>query len=756
MPAKWKFVQEGEYPVHYSIEQLREILDLAKRKHYDELEEKWLELSEDPPDEMRFFDSMARALLKNEAKDRLVELFSVMAGALITKQRAAEAVEVIRSAWRYAPGLGRLSETAVEALKALYGKRANFKSFLAAAGLDRRSDLFRASERFAQFLYCDEGEVFEHPTLGIGIVESIEPERHRVAIRFAGKAPKEFTFEGVREYLKKIECGSFRAERLRDPNALKQRAFEEPVEFMHFVLKDYPEGLSQADLKNLLLEDFFSREEWEQWWAANRRAFRRDSYIDWGRGTRGLLRLRSQPKTYYEGVAEDFREADSATRLALISEVTKHIGEEPPPPDFAHDLLDAVQTEFNELEEGDLSGRLERVYLAQDLAQTFGGLEPSPELDEASLLSQVADPADLILKLSVLEFQYRAVKALTVADLPRAARICADMLSAASARFAQWLVEWLIAEGEVGAVSAAFDQLLRSPACNPETFLWAARQFFADKYAALLSIETTPQDLIRALVEFLKETRNQIDRGVPNASTLRGIEVKMKNMLAEDHYEVLRKTILPLPVTEARALCRLFESHAAFPDHYLASLRYAVQESRPDVEETATAAGPDTLDETVLYVTRESFQRRQGELQHLRTVEIPKNSREIGEAAAMGDLSENAEYEAARHRQRMLFKRAEEMQSEIERARIIDPHWVRTDCVWVGTRIEVRDICTGETETYTILGAWDSRPEEKVLSYLTPAAARFLRRCVGEHVIVQRLNSEPTEYEILKIENALA
>jgi transcription elongation GreA/GreB family factor len=286
-------------------------------------------------------------------------------------------------------------------------------------------------------------------------------------------------------------------------------------------------------------------------------------------------------------------------------------------------------------------------------------------------------------------------------------------------------------------------------------FLWAARQFFADKYAAL-ALEIAPHEIIREMAEFIKDLQNQVDHGVPNAPTLRGTVVKLKNFLAEDHYEILRHAITPLPVADARAVCRLFESHAAFPDSYLASLRHAAQEVRPDIEETAETMGPLDLDEAVLYVSVESYQRRNAELQHLRTIEIPKNSREIGEAASHGDLSENAEYEAAHHRQRILFKRAEELQKEIERARVIERAWVRSDCVWVSTRFQARNLKTGEIETYSILGAWDGKPEENALSYLTPAASQFLRRKVGDKVTVQRPNDEPTTYEIVAIENAMA
>lgn len=741
--------------MEYSIEQLREIVELAKRKHYDELEEKFLELAEDPPAEMRFYDSMARALLKNDARDRLTELFSVTAGALVAKGRAGEAVGVVRTAWRYAPGLGGLAETLIEALKALYGNRPSFKQYLTAAGLDQRADLHRALERFEEFLYCDVGEVFEHQTFGIGIVEEIEPERRRVSIRFPGKAPKEFTFEGVRDFLKKHATGGFRAERMRDREALKRRAAEAPAEFLRFVLQGFPDELSQVDLKNLLLEDFFSREEWDQWWAANRRAIRRDPYIDWGRGGRAVLRLRTEPKTYYDAMAEEFRENDSAgARLAMIAEMAKHIKDEPPPEGLARDLIEALQTELAYLDENDRAGQYERVCLAREIVRSLGGAEMPAGFDEQAIITQADDPGRLILNLSAQEFQCWAVEALTAADPARATDVCARMLPDASSRLAQWLIERLIAHGEIAAISAAFQKALRSPSRNPELFLWTARQFFADKYAAL-SLDIAPHEVILAMADFIKDLQNQVERGVPNASTLRGIVVRLKNFLADDHYAILRHAITPLPVDEARAVCRAFESHAAFPDSYLASLRHAAQEVRPDIEETAEAISPADIDPSVLYVTVESLQKRQGELQHLRSVEIPKNSREIGEAASLGDLSENAEYEAARHRQRILFKRAEELQRDLERARRIDPSWIRTDCVWVATRFQARNVRTSEVVTYTILGAWDGRPEENVLSYLTPAAAQFLHKRVGERVVVQRPNTEPIEFEILQIENVL-
>jgi transcription elongation GreA/GreB family factor len=371
------------------------------------------------------------------------------------------------------------------------------------------------------------------------------------------------------------------------------------------------------------------------------------------------------------------------------------------------------------------------------------------------LLARAEDPGRLFLEMSPFDLQCRAFETFEEMRAAETLRIGAEIIPDASSRFAQWLVEQLIARGSTEAVSKAFEDLLRSPRRNPETFIWAARQFFGGKYAALTP-ELPPVHVLREMVDFMKESQNQVDHGVPNASTLRGQIIKFRNLLAEDHFGILRHAILPLEADEAREAVRLFESHAAFPDHYVMSLLTAAREARPDLDEAERAKAADRLDDSVLFVTAESLAARRRELQRLRSVEIPKNSRDIGEAAAHGDLSENAEYEAARHRQRILFDRAGELQRDIERAQPIRPGWVRTDCVWPGTRFQARNERTDEVVTYTILGAWDGRPEDNVLSYLTPAASQFLYKQVGDRVVVERPDSEPTEYEILEIENALA
>lgn len=739
--------------VKYEIEELREVVELVKKKNFAGLEERWLELAEDPPDELKFYDSMTRALLKAGKKDVLCELFSLVVLSLIEKDREKEALEIVRTAWGYAPDLADLREPAVEALEKIYADRKNLKRFVMAAGLDGRADLSKALERFEELIYCDEGEVFEHKSFGIGIVEEIDPENSRVLIDFSAKGTKNFAFEGVKDFLQKHERSGFTAERLRNPDALKQRAMETGAEFVRFVLKGFPKGLSQTDLKPLMLDGVMSKQEWDRWWADNRNAIRRDPYIDWTPGVRTPMRLRREPKGYYETVVEEFAEAESvAKRMSLLAEIAKHLKEETAPEDFADRLVGTLKHEFEMQEKP--AQKLEIAYLGHEVASVFPGVELPDEFNEKALLDSADDPADVVLGLSAHDLQCRAVESLAKSDAHKTADLCARMLPDAPPRLANWLVDWLIGHGDTEATASALETILNSPKRNPETFLSAMRQYIEGKYAAL-PMEVMLHIIVRELVAFLKDLQNQIDHRVPNAATLRGVQVKLKNFIAEDKHHFLRTAIAPLSAADAREVCRLFESHAAFPDSYLNSLLHDIHIARPDLDEEAARIRAGDIDDSVLYVSEESLRKRRAELQHLRSVEIPKNSKEIGEAASLGDLSENAEYEAARHRQRILFDRAGELQSDIEKARVIDPNWIRDNCVWVGTRFEARNETTGETETFTILGAWDSEPERKILSYKTPAAERFLRKTVGDRIKVDRPESEPVEYEILSIEKAM-
>jgi transcription elongation factor GreA len=154
-----------------------------------------------------------------------------------------------------------------------------------------------------------------------------------------------------------------------------------------------------------------------------------------------------------------------------------------------------------------------------------------------------------------------------------------------------------------------------------------------------------------------------------------------------------------------------------------------------------------------LIVAPASYDAKQKQLQHIHEVEVPQNSQEIAEARAHGDLRENAEYKAAKERQDMLNTTAARLQEEIERAQIVRPKEVDDSAITFGTRVTLLNKDTGETEEYTVLGPWESNPEESVISYLSPLGSKLYNHKEGEELEFS-INDRTYNYRVENIDVA--
>jgi transcription elongation factor GreA len=159
-------------------------------------------------------------------------------------------------------------------------------------------------------------------------------------------------------------------------------------------------------------------------------------------------------------------------------------------------------------------------------------------------------------------------------------------------------------------------------------------------------------------------------------------------------------------------------------------LRSRILDKRPDfkffgaVEKTVVTRG--------LIVTLAMYEEKQRQMAHIMEVEVPANSKEIAFALSLGDLRENAEYKAAKEKQEILNATVAKLKAEIERAQLFDPATVNTSRVSFGTKVTLLNQGTGQQEEYTILGPWESDPENRIISYLSPFGGTILNKILGE------------------------
>jgi transcription elongation factor GreA len=138
------------------------------------------------------------------------------------------------------------------------------------------------------------------------------------------------------------------------------------------------------------------------------------------------------------------------------------------------------------------------------------------------------------------------------------------------------------------------------------------------------------------------------------------------------------------------------------------------------------------------------------ELLHLRSVERPAISKAIGVARDHGDLSENAEYHAAKERQGMIEARIKDIEAKLALAEVIDPAKVTGSRVAFGAKVKLSNQQTDEEVTYQIIGAEEAKLEDGTLSISSPLARALLGKEVGDEVKIRMPGGERM-YEILDV-----
>lgn len=152
----------------------------------------------------------------------------------------------------------------------------------------------------------------------------------------------------------------------------------------------------------------------------------------------------------------------------------------------------------------------------------------------------------------------------------------------------------------------------------------------------------------------------------------------------------------------------------------------------------------------VLYMTEDGLRKLKKEHDHLVNVERPAISRQIAEAREKGDLSENAEYDAAKDAQGILEMKIARLEEQIAYARIIDESRIDTSYVQIMNKVKIRNISDNSLVEYTIVSESEADIKAGKISVTTPVAKGLLGKKVGDVVSV-KVPSGIVEYEIVNI-----
>lgn len=153
----------------------------------------------------------------------------------------------------------------------------------------------------------------------------------------------------------------------------------------------------------------------------------------------------------------------------------------------------------------------------------------------------------------------------------------------------------------------------------------------------------------------------------------------------------------------------------------------------------------------IQYVTKEGLDKLRAELEQLESIERPKISQQIAEARDKGDLSENAEYDAAKEAQGLLELKISKLQDQIANARVIDASQLDHSKVSILSTVKIKNLSNGLEMSYTLVPETEADLSKGKISVNTPIAKGLLGKKEKEKAEIELPNGSKMEFEILEI-----
>ncbi len=197
----------------------------------------------------------------------------------------------------------------------------------------------------------------------------------------------------------------------------------------------------------------------------------------------------------------------------------------------------------------------------------------------------------------------------------------------------------------------------------------------------------------------------------------------------------------------------LIDDIADIDPSYKSTARNKILEKYPDFKFRVTE---EKLSQPKgMIVTSKKLAEKKAEIDDIKNVQLEKNKVELADAKAKGDLKENAEYQAAKETKHQLELRLSKLQEELNRAVIFDPTTSTTAIVSFATEVTLHNNIENKDEVYTILGPWESDPDNNIISYMSPFGNAILDKKVGDSAkfVINEHNYDYTIKNINKAKN---
>jgi transcription elongation GreA/GreB family factor len=569
-----------------------------------------------------------------------------------------------------------------------------------------------------------------HKSFGTGKIIAWDLPGKKVTIDFEKSAGQTMELQFAFQKTEWIPLTDFRAKKIEQLEELRALSKSDPIALIVHLLESHGGNMTGDALEKEISGAVIPEPLFKKWWDTTKKALRESRLASVPQKRSAPIILRTGDRTPAEALVADFEAVrDIKGMIRALEAIAADIGA------FEHDSQ-SLKRLLCDIDEG--AKKAARVQLGQALQlvaardEVIGSsktLELDPGAVRLSDLLLSTEPLKLAEESSKLPSgRQRAVyEAFPDAFADEWVEKIVRVFDHVGARGVTEIARILLERGELPKLVSHLRSSIARRALGADALIWVCRE---RKFAAS---DVFSADVGATILNLLEN--DHLSDGPRKTS-------RLQTLLGDDKH-LLTDLVGIMDVNEARNFARRLLDCPVFGDLEKKSLMARIIKVRPETGELVSGAHSKRRDESLI-VSWESLERKKTELDDLVRVRIPQNTKDISIARSYGDLRENFEYKSAKDLQKYLMHRKSELERDITRARGSDFKDANASKVNIGTIVTLMD-ASGIPVEMTVLGAWDSQPDQKMVSYLSEVGKSLVGRQCGDTIQIRHETTEALE-----------
>lgn len=761
LPNIWTRIVEADIDDTVFVRQLAtyyETIDLQKsifyfrkaiyrfidKKQMSGIREVWAKLIHYVSDDFDSFLLILQKIEKDLGFKKAIVLYEDLFDHYSLTDNIDETIEILKGILKLDNKNHKARENLVKFLRERYKDVKNIEDYLVKSDIENLDKNFvDVYSDFEKYLFFAKGNFVYHQTWSVGIVKDVND--HGITVDFVSKRGHFIGFDMAMSALSPLSREDIRVLKAITPKEELADRVKKDIEWaIKIIIKSY-KAIDLKGIKKELVPSLMTQSSWNSWSLKAKQILKDNPHFVMDSGKLDCYVYNERSSNLNEKMYDKFKiEKDFYKRYEIfinycnVKGIVKdlHIEEE---------MLNYFLIYVNNFTKVD-----HHVISSYVILKSLGNF--SEELS-----SKVNIEKDVNLEFLLKEYSKGIVD---LFDSILNAEIKKELVVLIKRELSNWilyykelfphsvnkkLVESLYKE-DPKEVEKLFNYVIKNYKIYKDAYIWILKHF--KTYSIELSYSDS--DLLANLIKILTDSVIKINNKNNSVASKR-IYKMVINLLVKDGY---LKSVLEY-VRDEELAKRVYMTCfyvKDFPPKDLLDIKSIIRQLFDSVEfedEKMQLAGERM--EIGFLTILSSLNKKQKELKHLKEVEIPENSKEIGKARELGDLKENAEYHSAKEKQQFLTKRLNSLMLEIENAKVIDTKDLQSSVVGFGTKVIILNEVTGKDESYLILGPWESNPDEGIISYKSPFGENLLDSREGDSLNFI-INNTNFKYFVKKIE----